>query len=109
MIYHSRKISQPLFLYTNKEAGVSAFSILKMGSECMDFEEISNLFMRYVIRYSDKSIVTVYNAFSNYLFQKFQIKNIPYTQELLKIALAVRQLSKSEQEKILQSETLKLK
>lgn len=71
----------------------------------MEFEEMSDLFMRCVIRYHDKSIEDVYNAFAKSLFQKYGITEIPYPAELLKIAIGLRSYSKEECAKIYTSKS----
>ena len=71
----------------------------------MDFNQMSDLFMRYVIRYHDKSLEDIYNAFAKLLFQKYGITEIPYPGELLKIAIGLRSYSKEECEKIYSSKS----
>lgn len=63
----------------------------------MPFEQLTDMFAKYLIIYADKSIQDVYNAFAGYLYTNYGLSSVP-TEVLLKIAFAIRSIGKNEQQ-----------
>lgn len=67
----------------------------------MDTAAMTDLFAAYLLEHPEKTITQAYNCFAVWLYHTHGIMEISHAEELLKIALSIRQLPKEEQAKIL--------